>query len=217
MQRPDYLCKPRDEPVIVPSEPQKALDLSDDGWGGPLFDNTYFLFIGHYTLGRDDMPQVCDLSVEELTFWGFIVWPVPASGRWPPDSWDGWLDLLRRWLYCWGIWCTNWGWGPWGRSSITAERWQGCWLVWKTFCYTHGIPMALLWMMSVICSPCPSQPASTQTSGQVMKTIGVPANYWGFWQCRVASRHPWWSNISISWGQCRTSGFHLSFRLWPLY
>ena len=35
--------------------------------GGPLFDNAYFL----YTLGRDDVPQVCDLPTEDLTFWGF--------------------------------------------------------------------------------------------------------------------------------------------------
>ena len=30
-----------------------------------------FLFIGLYTLGRANVPPVCDLSVEELAFWGF--------------------------------------------------------------------------------------------------------------------------------------------------
>ena len=71
MQGHGYLCKLGDKPIIIPSEPQKALHLSDSGGGGPLFDNAYCLFIGNYTLGGDDVPQVCDLSAEQLTFWGF--------------------------------------------------------------------------------------------------------------------------------------------------
>ena len=68
MQRLGYLHELGDKLAIVTGEPQKAQDLSDGGRGGPLFDNAYFLFIGTYTLGRDDVPKVCDLSAEELTF-----------------------------------------------------------------------------------------------------------------------------------------------------
>ena len=68
MQRLHYLHELRDEPPIAHSEPQAAPDLSDGGGVGSPFDNTYFLFVSHYTLGRDDVPQVCDLSAEELTF-----------------------------------------------------------------------------------------------------------------------------------------------------
>ena len=144
------------------------------------------------------------------------VWPVPVSGTLPPASQDGWLDLLRRWLYHWGILFTSWDWGPQGRSESTTAMWQGCWSVQKAFCCIHRNPMALLWMQSVVCSPHPSWPASTQTSGQVRRTTGTPANYWESHQCGVGSRHPWRSDCSISWCQCRISGFHLSFRLRPL-
>ena len=68
MQRPDYLHKLGNKLAIVPSEPKKALDLSDGGGVGSLFDDIYFLSISHYTLGRDDVLLVWDLSVEELTF-----------------------------------------------------------------------------------------------------------------------------------------------------
>ena len=68
MQRLGYLHEFWDELVIVPSECQEAPDLSDSGRDGPHFDNTYFFFVSFYTLGRDVVPQVYDLSVEELTF-----------------------------------------------------------------------------------------------------------------------------------------------------
>ena len=32
-------------------------------WSGPLFD-IYFLFVSCYSLGGDNVPQVCDLLVE---------------------------------------------------------------------------------------------------------------------------------------------------------
>ena len=64
MQGPDTLHKLRDEPAVIPSEPNKALDLRDGGGGGPLFDNIYFFFVGCYSLGQDDVPKVCDLLME---------------------------------------------------------------------------------------------------------------------------------------------------------
>ena len=141
---------------------------------GQLFDNAYFLFISYYPLGIDDVPQVCDLYAEELTFEGLSLGTACSQllehGLQPHK--DGWQDLLRWWLYHWGIWCTNWGWGPWKSFPLTAERLQGHWSVWKPFCHTRSILVVLLWMWSAVCSPCPSWPASVQTSGQVRRTIG---------------------------------------------
>ena len=37
-----YLCELRNEPVIVPHEPQKTLDLSDGGGGRPFSNSIYF-------------------------------------------------------------------------------------------------------------------------------------------------------------------------------
>ena len=54
--------------VIVPSKPHEAPDLSDSGGGWPYFDHAYFLFVSCYTLGGDDMSQVCDLSAKEIAF-----------------------------------------------------------------------------------------------------------------------------------------------------
>ena len=65
---------------------------------------------------------------------------------------------------------------------------------------------------SEVCTPHPSWPASTQTSGQVKGTIGTPAGYWGFPWCGIASKHPSQSNSSASWGQYRKLGSHPSFR-----
>ena len=61
-------------------------------------------------------------------------------------------------------------------------------------------------MQSLASSPHPSQPANTQTSGQVRRTIGIPANYWGSHQCGVVNRCPWQSGCLASWHQYRTSG-----------
>ena len=66
MQRLDYLHEPGHNLVIVPGESKEGSELSDSGGGGPFFDNPYFLFISHYILAGDNVPQVCDLSVEEL-------------------------------------------------------------------------------------------------------------------------------------------------------
>ena len=71
MQRQDYLCELWDKPTIVLGKYQETLGLGDGGGDRPCFDHAYFLFVGYYTLGRNSVPQLCDLSAEELTFWGF--------------------------------------------------------------------------------------------------------------------------------------------------
>ena len=67
MQRPGYLHKLGDKQAIVPSEPQETLALSDSG---SAFLIT-FIFSSSVTtpwVETMNVPQVCDLSVEELTF-----------------------------------------------------------------------------------------------------------------------------------------------------
>ena len=64
MQGSSYLCKLRDEPVIVSHEPKKTLDLGDGGGGRPFSNSIHFACIGCYSLGGDNVPQVCYLPVE---------------------------------------------------------------------------------------------------------------------------------------------------------
>ena len=114
------------------------------------------------------------------------------------SSLSRWLarSFERKRLYHLSGWYSNWGWGPPGRSPSAAERLQG------HFGQSKGHPITLIktqWpysdMQWVACSPHPSQPASTWTSGQVRRTIGIPADYWGSHQCGVANKHPWWSGL----------------------
>ena len=132
-------------------------------------------------------------------------------------SWDGWLDPSRRWLCHQCIWCTNRGWGPHSRFPINLWKVAGALVSLKGILSHSQNPIgptmnAVNGLLSSSILTC----QYPQTSGQVKRTIGTPANYQGSHQWKVMSRCPWWYNCSISWGQCRTSGSHLSFRLQPL-
>ena len=64
MQGLGYLHELGDELAIVSHESKKTLDLSDSG-GGRLFTNSiYFAIISNYSLGRDNVSQICNLPVE---------------------------------------------------------------------------------------------------------------------------------------------------------
>ena len=210
MQGSGYLCELWDELPIIPCKSQETLDLSYISWGMTFLDGFYFTFISGYSLGRNDMPQVGNLLSEQLTF--IWVWaltqPVPVSGMWHPVSQGGLLDFLKRWQHHLNRWCTSWGLNPPGTSPLTAERLQGCCLIQRAFDHILRNPMALWWTQSVACSPHPSWPASSQTSGQVRRTIVIPASYQGSHQCGAANRNPSQSSCSASQGQCKTSGLH---------
>ena len=64
MQGLDYLCELGYEQAIIFCEPKRTSDFSKSGVGGPIFDGIYLSLIGHYSLGRDNVSQICDLSVE---------------------------------------------------------------------------------------------------------------------------------------------------------
>ena len=67
MQGLSYLCKLWNELSVIPCKPQKTLDLSDISRGRPFLDGFYFTLISGYSLGRNDMPLVGDLPLEQLT------------------------------------------------------------------------------------------------------------------------------------------------------
>ena len=89
---------------------------------GHLLITLIFSSLVDYPLGRDNVSQVCDLSAEELALWGFEF----KSGLFLEHGssimrWHG-LQLLTRWLYHWGIWCTNWGWGS--PRQVFINHWK---------------------------------------------------------------------------------------------
>ena len=67
MQGLSYLCKFWDKPPIVTHESQETLDLSDVCWNWPLLKSIYLNFISGFSLGRDYMPQIGNLPLEQLT------------------------------------------------------------------------------------------------------------------------------------------------------
>ena len=71
MQRSSNLCKLQNKPSVILCKPQKALNLSDISRDRPFLDSIYFTLISGYSLGRKDMPQVGNLSSEQLTFGRF--------------------------------------------------------------------------------------------------------------------------------------------------
>ena len=64
MQGSGYLHKLGDKSAIIPCEPKKTPDLSDNGGGGPFSDSIYFPLISCYSLGRDYMSEICNLPAE---------------------------------------------------------------------------------------------------------------------------------------------------------
>ena len=61
MQGLGYWHELGDEPAVITHEPQETLDLSDGGGDRPISNSIYFAFIGHYSLGRGNVPYVCNL------------------------------------------------------------------------------------------------------------------------------------------------------------
>ena len=61
-------CECGDELAVITHKPQETSDLCDGGWGRPFSNSIYFAFIGCYPLGRDSVPQICDLPVKQLAF-----------------------------------------------------------------------------------------------------------------------------------------------------
>ena len=57
--------------LYYPIKPKKTSNLSDVSRDRPFFDSIYFTLISGYSLGRDDMPQVGNLPLEQLTFGRF--------------------------------------------------------------------------------------------------------------------------------------------------
>ena len=68
MQGSGHLHKLGDALTVITYKPQETSDLCDDGGGRPFSYSIYFAFISHYSLGRGNVPQLCDLPVEKLTF-----------------------------------------------------------------------------------------------------------------------------------------------------
>ena len=64
MQGFGYLHKCGNEPAAGTRKPKETLDLHDSGGGRPF----YLTFIDCYSLSRDNVPQVCNLPAEKLTF-----------------------------------------------------------------------------------------------------------------------------------------------------
>ena len=64
MQGSGYLCELGDESAIVSHEPKELLDLGDIGRGRAFSNSIYFAFVSCYSLGRDNVPQVCNSPVE---------------------------------------------------------------------------------------------------------------------------------------------------------
>ena len=52
---------------VISCKSQKTSDLSDVSQGRPFLNDFYFALIGGYSLDRDDMPQVGNLPLEQLT------------------------------------------------------------------------------------------------------------------------------------------------------
>ena len=71
MHRSYHLHELWDKLPIIPCKSKKALDLSYISWGGPFLDGFYFTLIGGYSLDRNDMPQLGDLTSEQLTLGQF--------------------------------------------------------------------------------------------------------------------------------------------------
>ena len=150
----------------------------------PYFDDIYFLSIGYYTLGGDDMPQVCDLSVEELTFQGFEF----KSSLFGPHEMAGWIfqedDYIFEVYYApveievpeAGLHQLPKG----GRGVGQSERHSITFIDTQQPYCKHGQWFALLFHLDL----------PVQTSGQVRRTTETPANYRGSYQCGVAGRHP---------------------------
>ena len=75
MQGLGHLCELGDEPVVITCEPQETSDLCDGGWDRPFSNSIYFALIAYYSLGRDNVPQICDLPAEQLVFGRFKFQP----------------------------------------------------------------------------------------------------------------------------------------------
>ena len=91
MQGSRYLRELWDEPPIVPCKAKETFNLSYISQGRPFLDGFYFAFIGGYSLGRNNMPQVGNLPLEQLTFGWFELNP-SCSSFWIMVS------SLSRWL-----------------------------------------------------------------------------------------------------------------------
>ena len=66
MQGSGYMHKFWDKPLKVSHESQETLNFCDVCWDWPLLNNLYLTFISGYSLGRDYMPQVENLPLEQL-------------------------------------------------------------------------------------------------------------------------------------------------------
>ena len=71
MQGSSHLHELWDKLPIVPGTSQGTLDFSHINWGRPLLAGFYLAFVGGYSLGRYDMPQVGDLPLEQLSLGWF--------------------------------------------------------------------------------------------------------------------------------------------------
>ena len=59
-----HLCELGDELAVVTCKPKKTSNLSDGDGHRPFSNSIYFAFVGHYSLGRDNVPQICNLPVK---------------------------------------------------------------------------------------------------------------------------------------------------------
>ena len=64
MQGMGHLCEFGDKSTTISHEPMETTDFSNSGGGGPIFDGIYPSLISHYSLGRDNVPQICNLPAE---------------------------------------------------------------------------------------------------------------------------------------------------------
>ena len=71
MQGSTYLHKIWNEPFVIPCKPQQTLDFSVIHRGRMFLDGFYFNLISGYSLCRNDMPQVGNLPLEQLTLGRF--------------------------------------------------------------------------------------------------------------------------------------------------
>ena len=63
MQGSGYLCELGDGLAVITHEPKETSDLSG-GWGRPFSNSIYFAFVSSYSLGRGNVPKVCNLPAE---------------------------------------------------------------------------------------------------------------------------------------------------------
>ena len=131
MQGLSYLHELWDKLPKIPCKSQKMLDLGYISQGRPFPDGFYFTFVSGYSLGRNHMPQLRNLPLEQLTFGEFEFQPslfqLLEHGI-QPLKMAGWI-FWKKWQYHLNRWCTSWDLNPSNESPSTDERSQGHWLI----------------------------------------------------------------------------------------